>query len=133
MELDQEAWGRRPGEVLATVLVLTGPALPIRYRGEGGLALAGDGLTDTLILIDRRFLIWDTAIPTTVEAMGIMSTVIHTYIHKLLQKHEVAGVKETGGKKCLTDLDEQEVTDAALAGAWASAFAVPLPPGPTLG
>ena len=69
---------------------LAGPVLPTRYRGDGGLALAGEGVTDTPMLTDPRFPTRDTATHTTVEA--ILSTIIRMSIHELLHKHVVAGV-----------------------------------------
>jgi hypothetical protein len=73
------------------VAALGGPVLPTRYRGDGGLALAGEELMDTvLILTDRRFPTGDTAMHTTAEA--ILATIIRTSTHKLLHKHTVTGV-----------------------------------------
>ena len=79
--------------------VLAGQVLPTRYRGDGGLALGGEGVTDTPMLTDRRFPTRDTAIPTTVEVIQL--TVTHTSIHKL----------ESIRKK-LEELKKQEVKNA---------------------
>ena len=56
------------------MLVLAGPALSTRYGGDGGLALAGEGHTDTPMLTDRRPPIQDTATHITVGA--ILSSII---------------------------------------------------------
>ena len=75
---------------MATVLVLAGPVLPTRYRGDGGLALAGEGVMDIPMLTDRRFPTRGMATHTVVEA--ILSTIIRTFIHELFEKHAVAEV-----------------------------------------
>lgn len=72
------------------MLVLADPVLPARHRGDGGLALAGEGVTDTPMLTDRRFPTRGMATPTAVEA--ILPTVIRTFIHELLEKHAVTEV-----------------------------------------
>ena len=66
------------------MLVLAGPVLPTRYRGGGGLALAGEGHMDTPMLTDRRFPTRGTATPTAVEA--ILLTTIHTFTHELFEE-----------------------------------------------
>ena len=58
------------------------PVLLTQYRGDGGLALAGEGLMDILMLTDHQFLTRDMATPITVEA--IVPTTIGTVIYKLL-------------------------------------------------
>ena len=70
--------------------VLADPVLPTPYEGDGGLALAGEGLMDTPMPTDRRFLTRDTATHTKVEA--ILSAIIRMSIHKLLHKNAVAEV-----------------------------------------
>jgi len=78
--------------VLATVPVLADPALPTRHRGDGGLALAGEGVTDTT---------------TAVEA--ILPTVIRTLIHEFFEKHTVTKVDYLWGRRWATYRLERDV------------------------
>ena len=79
--------------------VLVGLVLPTRYRGDGCLALGGEGVTDTPMLTDRWFPTRDTAIPATVEAIQL--TVTRTPIHEL-----------ESIRKRLEELKKQEVKNA---------------------
>jgi hypothetical protein len=95
--------------VLATVLALAGPVLPTRYRGDGGLALAGEGLMDIPMLTDRRFPTRDTA--THIAVGAILSIIIHMSSDELLRK--VILERELGSiRKRLEELKKQEVKNA---------------------
>jgi len=89
------------------VPVLATAVLPTPYEGDGGLALAGEGVTDTPMLTDRRFPTQGMATPTAVEA--ILPTVIRTFIHELFEKHAVAEVDHLWERRWATCRLERDV------------------------